>query len=369
MSIKILGSPSKYIQGAGEIENIYHYISKFGESFFVIADEVVTRLLSEKIKKSFEKCSAKLNFEQFNGESTYQEVDRIIEIFKSKKGDVIIGVGGGKALDTAKLTAHKCGVPLVIVPTIASTDAPCSALAVIYTDKGAFVSDYFLPQNPDIVIVDVEVIAQAPSRLLVSGMGDAFATYYEARACKAADADNMFKGKATNAAYALAQLSNTILLEDGLKAKIAVDNKIITKALENIVETNIYLSGVGFESNGVAVAHGIYNGFTTLERAHKYYHGECVAFGTIVQLELENAPKSEIYEVLNFFFQVGLPMTFEDLGWADITLDEIAQASQAVVDGIIAHNMPFEVTYKDIYGAILAAEAEGKLFKQRIKNT
>ena len=365
MTAKILGSPSKYIQGEGELANIFKYISGMGKRFFVIADEVVTKLTSEKIISSFKGSDAELHFEKFNGESTYEEIERLAEIFRSINGDVIIGLGGGKTLDTSKVTAHLCGVPNIIVPTIASTDAPCSSLAVIYTSKGHFVKDYFLPKNPDLVLVDVGIIAQAPARLLISGMGDAFATYIEARACKASYADNMFNGKATNSAYALAQLCNSILLEDGLKAKIAVENKVVTKALENVVEANIYLSGVGFESNGVAVAHGIYNGFTTLDREHKYFHGECVAFGTLVQLELENASRCEVNKVLDFYNEVGLPMTFDDLGWGDISPEEIQQASKAVTDGIIAHNMPFKVSTKAIYGAILAADAHGKYYKEK----
>lgn len=74
--------------------------------------------------------------------------------------------------------------PVIIVPTIASTDAPCSALSVIYTDEGVFEKYLFLPSSPDMVMVDTDIVSKAPVRLLISGMGDALATYFEARACK-----------------------------------------------------------------------------------------------------------------------------------------------------------------------------------------
>ncbi|MHC9413504.1 glycerol dehydrogenase, partial [Clostridium perfringens] len=74
----------------------------------------------------------------------------------------------------------------------------------------------------------------------------------------------------------------------------------VTKSLENIVETNILLSGLGFESGGVAAAHAIHDGLTILAGTHGYFHGEKVAFGKIAQLVLENAPKEELYEVLDF---------------------------------------------------------------------
>lgn len=78
--------------------------------------------------------------------------------------------------DTAKALAHFMNVPVAIAPTIASTDAPCSALSVIYTDEGEFDSYLMLPRNPNMVIVDTQIVAGAPARLLAAGIGDALAT-------------------------------------------------------------------------------------------------------------------------------------------------------------------------------------------------
>lgn len=251
----------------------------------------------------------------------------------------------------------------MIIPTIASNNAASSALSVIYNSKGEFESVFSLSKNPDLVFVDIEVIAQAPTRLLVSGMGDAFAAYYEARACKASNADNMHKGKATNAAFGLTEICKAILFEDGLKAKIAVDAKVVTKALENIVEANIYLSGVGFESNGLAIAHAVAKGFTTLVREHEYLHGEWVAFGTLVQLVSENAPSEEIESVLHFFHSVGLPMGLDDLGVGSITLEELMRISEVIASVPSGHNMPYEYNSQDILAAILIANFMGESYK------
>jgi len=362
MEHKVIGTPSRYIQGVGVINHVYQYTEMLGNKFLVLADELVINLLKDKIDQSFHDTASSVFWVKFNGESSPDEVERVQKIFDEQECNAMIGAGGGKTLDTAKVVANNADARLVIIPTIASTDAPCSSLAVMYTEN-ELPMDLLLPRNPDLVLVDAEIIANAPVRLLVAGMGDAFATYYEARACRISNAENMFSGLGTNSAYELAKLSNKILLEDGIKAKVAVENKTVTKALENIIEANIYLSGVGFENNGCAVAHGIYNGFSTLKRKHSFLHGECVAFGTLVQLVLENVNQEEFQTVQDFFYRLGLPLTLVDLGMSDITAEELKLAAAATCKNKITHNMPFAVNERSIYDAIINADALGRKYK------
>lgn len=278
---------------------------------------------------------------------------------------MIAGVGGGKIHDTAKAAGYYTGLPVLIVPTIASTDAPCSALSVIYTDDGVFEKYLFLPSSPNVVLVDTDIVSKAPARLLVSGMGDALATYFEARACKQSNADNCVGGKCTQAAMALAELCYDTLMEYGLNAAIAADEKVCTKAVEAVIEANTYLSGIGFESGGLAGAHAIHNGLTAIEATHKMYHGEKVAFGTLVQLVLENADTEEIEEVVEFCQAVGLPTTLEELGIKEVKPEEIMEVAKlAAAEGDTLSNMPFEVTPEDAYAAILAADAIGRSYME-----
>ncbi|MBO7331165.1 MAG: iron-containing alcohol dehydrogenase, partial [Alistipes sp.] len=171
-------------------------------------------------------------------------------------------------LDTSKAVAYENSIPVAIVPTIASTDAPCSALSVVYSDEGVFEDYYWLPANPNLVLVDTDGIVKAPARLLVSGMGDALATYFEARAVKAKDAGTCAGGKVTNAAMALAKLCFDTLIEEGVKAKLALEAGACTEAVEKIIEANTLLSGIGFESGGLAASHAIHNGLTVLSECH-----------------------------------------------------------------------------------------------------
>ena len=234
-------------------------------------------------------------------------------------------------------------------------------MSVIYTPSGEFEEYLFLKANPEMVIMDTDIIVNAPVRLLVAGIGDALATYYEAKACVDANATSIAGGGITKAAIAIAELCKDTLFEDGLKAKISVENKVVTKALENIIEANTYLSGIGFESGGLAAAHAIHNGLTILEEGHHMYHGEKVAFGTITQLVLENRCLCEIKKVVDFCKSLGLPTTLAELGMGNVSkerLYEVAKASTA--EGETIHNMPFKVTADDVFAAILVADELGK---------
>lgn len=360
----IIISPSRYIQGKGEISNIYERVKGLGKNFFIIISKNLLNRLGNTIKRDFRNKNCSINFEIFNGECTKEEIDKLRANARAKGCDCIIGIGGGKSLDTSKAVSYYEKLPLVVIPTIASTDAPCSALSVIYTNDGEFDSYLFLPQNPNIVLVDTDVIANAPVRLLVSGMGDALATYFEARACKRSNALSCASGNITNAAMELAKLCYDTLQSDGLKAKLAVENHVCTKAVENIIEANTYLSGIGFESGGLAGAHAIHNGFTVLHECHNLYHGEKVAFGTLVQLVLENAPIEEIQEVIYFCMNLGLPTTLKDLNLQEATEDQIMKvAAVASSEDDTIHNMPFPVTAKDVYEAIIGADSLGRFYK------
>ncbi|ENZ36269.1 hypothetical protein HMPREF1084_00853 [Clostridium butyricum 60E.3] len=359
----IIISPSKYIQGKGELNNLGIHVNKLGKKSLILVSPSGLKRVENTVKNSFANTDTEIFFETFNGECSKNEINRIIQIFNKHNCDNIIGIGGGKILDTSKAVAYYTKTPISIVPTIASTDAPCSALSVIYSDEGVFEEYLFLPTNPNMVLVDTDIVAAAPARLLVSGIGDALATYFEARACFKSNAQTCAGGSVTLAAMGLAKLCYDTLLADGLKAKLAVENKVCTKAVENIIEANTFLSGIGFESGGLAGAHAIHNGFTVLEECHHLYHGEKVAFGTIVQLVLENSPIDEIEQIILFCKKIGLPVKLSDMGIENPKTEDImAVAKASTTEGESIHNMPFKVTAEMVYAAILGADALGKSY-------
>jgi glycerol dehydrogenase len=360
-------APGKYVQGPGELKQIGVHAASLGNKFLVLASKGGMKRCKAQIEEGFSASGSQLIFEEFNQECSKVEIDRLVDICQKEKCEAVIGIGGGKLLDTAKAVAHFHGnAPVIIIPTIASTDAPCSALSVIYTEEGVFQEYLILPKNPNLVIVDSSIIASAPVRLLVAGMGDALATYFEARACRASGAGNMTGLRPPLSAMALAELCYKTLITDGLKAKMAVEHKSVTIAVENIIEANTLLSGIGFESGGLAAAHAIHNGFTVLPQCHHLYHGEKVAFGTLTQMVLENLPNEEINEVLEFCSSIGLPISLSEMGIDEIKPEEIkAVAEAACAEGETIFNMPCPVTVEDLYGAILTADGLGRNFLRK----
>ena len=358
---RIIFSPMKYVQGPGAWQRLAEFAAGLGATgAYAVAGPHVLKHNWEPIEKSFQARHLPLTAHAFAGECSMTEIKRIVNEIHEKNCGVVIGIGGGKALDTAKAAAFYAKLPVIIAPSLASTDAPCSALSVIYTEEGAFESYLILRNNPDVVLVDTSVIAQAPVRMLVAGMGDALATYYEARACFASGKKTTAGGKSSLSAIAIARACRDSLFKNGLRAKLAAEAKTVSAALDDIVETNTYMSGVGFESGGLAAAHAIHNGLTVLPQTHPFMHGEKVAFGLLVQLALENAPQVEFNEVLSFCRRVGLPTNLAALGLENVSDDELQQvAAASCAEGETMHNMPFAVTPQAVFAALKIADKLG----------
>jgi glycerol dehydrogenase len=360
---KILISPSQYVQGPGEMNKLGTYAATYGKKALVLISAGGYKRIGSMIEDSFKDTDCSVAFDYFNGECSKTEINRLSALTNENGYDLIIGVGGGKIFDTAKAVAYYAKTPVLICPTIASTDAPCSALSVIYTDEGVFEEYLFLPANPNLVLMDTDIISKSPVRLTVSGMGDALATYFEARACQRSQATSCAGGITTEAAMALAELCFDTLMNEGIKTKVALEGGACTEAVEKIIEANTLLSGIGFESAGLAGAHAIHNGLTVLEECHHMYHGEKVAFGTITQLVLENVPMEELESVIDFCIEVGLPVTLKELGVNDVTDEKmLAVAEAACAENDTLHNMPFEVTSQTVAAALKAADAYGHYF-------
>jgi glycerol dehydrogenase len=352
----VFASPGKYIQGAGAAGRIGSVLEGVGsERPLILADPIVDEVMGD----SLEGTSGATRVE-FGGECSPEEIDRVAQAASENDADAVVGIGGGKTIDAAKAVAHPAGLPLIVVPTIASTDAPTSSLSVVYDEEGAFKEYRFFGKNPTAVVVDTAVVAQAPVRFLVAGIGDGLSTYFEADASSRTRKETMAGGAPTLAALTIARLCYDTLLEHGLSARLAVERQAVTPSVEKVVEANTLLSGLGFESGGLGAAHSIHNGLTALEGTHHYWHGEKVAFGVISMLMLEERPAEVLAEVVDFCLEVGLPVALEDIGLDDITREDLQKVAQAAcIEGETIHNMPFEVHPPMVVDAMLAADAYG----------
>ena len=365
---KILKSPAKYVQGPETLKTLDQYLQGMGNRLLIIISQSGTKRICPALEQCFAGKDYVLHYEVFQGECSQNQIDRLVAAAKDQDSTVVIGIGGGKILDTAKGVAYYAGLPVVIGPTVASTDSPCSSLSVVYRDNGEFERYLFLDTCPDMVLVDTAVITKAPVKLLVAGMGDAMATWFEARACRASGKDNQVHAKPTRAATGLASMCWEYLQRYGLQAKEDVEAGTCSEAVETIVEVNTYLSSVGFESGGLAAAHAIQKGFTFIPQLHEQYHGNKVAFCTLTQLMLEKAPEEERNAVLGFCCDVGLPVCFADMGYSELDHARLYLAAEkACVEGSTIHNRPFPVTPDMVYAALLEADAAGRAYRDEHK--
>jgi glycerol dehydrogenase len=354
------GSPGRYVQRAGEIDRLHEQMQGIGSKAFVLIDGFLFASLKERVMHSVTADGIEAKVEKFGGECCTPEIERVTELVREAAADVVVAVGGGKTIDTAKLAAIATGARIVVVPTIASTDAPCSAIAVRYSREGIYQESHFLPRNPDLVVIDSAVVASAPARFLVAGIGDALSTWFEARSNLESRSGNFVRPglPAPVAGVAIAKACQEVLLRDGLAAKLAVERGALTPAVENIIEANTLLSGLGFENCGVSAAHGIHDGLTVLPGVHGFYHGEKVAFGVLCLLMLEGRPLAEIEEIARFCISVGLPVRLADLNLADATPDDILKVAEAALKpGSAIYRVAVPLSVEIVRDAILALDA------------
>lgn len=351
--------PGKYIQGAGALQELPALLHSLGRKGLILASPSVHGKVLPA--SGIDWRQEHVTQEVFGGECCEEELSRILAVIRERHVDVLVGMGGGKTIDAAKIAADRAGIPVVVVPTIASTDAPCSGCAVLYSRDGVFERVFYQKANPSAVLVDTSVIVSAPVRFLVAGMGDALATWFEARSCVQTRSANECGGLCTAVGLSIARLCYETLLEHGPAARLACERALNTPAVERIVEANILLSGIGFESAGLAAAHAVHNGLTALPETHAFHHGEKVAFGVLTGLLLTGAPQAEIKVVYDFCREVGLPTTLADIGLAKVDRRQLLAAARMACEP--EQSMQHEagtITAERVLDAMLAADAMGQ---------
>jgi len=358
----VLIAPRKYIQGRGVLGELGDYLKLLGTRPLVLWDPCVKGIVGQTVTSSVQRAGLELIAVDFQGEATKEERDRVTAIAKENGADVSVGVGGGKVLDVAKGVAVEAGLKVVTCPTIASNDSPTSAASVWYDADHQFIGFDCWPFNPDVILVDTEVIAAGPVRAFVAGMGDALSTWIEAAAAYKSRTQNIAGGLPTMAALAIAELCYRTLLEHGLDAKRAVEQHVVTPAVEKVVEANVLLSGLGFESGGLATAHMVGNLLSNVPECKDLMHGEKVGFGIVTQLCLDDdVDVDEVYAVVDFAIEIGLPVTLADVNLEGVPRDRLREIGDLCAgEGSLCHNHPFEVTSQAVVDAMIAADALGR---------
>lgn len=366
---RAFGCPQRYIQGPYEFQNIFVYGQEYGRHFLFLIDGGIYNMMCDMIGKVVDKAGCSYETISFIGESCMEEVARLSGVVSGYQCDVIVGVGGGKVLDTAKLIADEVDLPRIIAPTTASSDAPAADWAAIYSPEGVHLRGQKTRRSTELVLVDSAIIAKAPARLFSAGIGDALATWFEALACENSSSPNcVTRGyRRTRAAMAVSRECYEILMQDGEAALCAVKAGIVTEAVENVIEANTLLSGLGFINGGLAAGHGIHSGLSEAKGGEKSLHGEKVAFALIAQFILENAPYSEIQSLLRYLHAVDLPVTIEQLG-IECTEENLARiVEHTVAHNALIHHEPVAISRQTVKNAILAANTFGHIYLDSLK--
>lgn len=357
--VKVFLCANRYVQGANVLEDLgslLHMVENASVGLMAPGD--LPEAIIETVMASLDRASFSTSRVLFGGQCSYEEIERQAATLREARIGALIAVGGGKVIDAAKCVAKRLGVPLVVCPTLASTDAPCSAAAVIYTEDGRFCDVEFLYGNPAMVVVDTAVIMGAPIRFLLAGMADALATGYEARTCLGnPDARSMVGGRISLAAATIAETCTRTVLEHGHAAIAAAKKGQIDESFERIVEANTLLSGTGFESGGLAAAHAVAQALTLVPSIeHGFLHGEMVAVGTMLHLKLEQQHE-EIERVDWFLKEMGLPRSLSALGIeVEDGNETFEMVMAAACDMPFMENEPFLVDVDRLKKAAFAVE-------------
>lgn len=346
-----------YRVDSGAILKSTQTFSQTGSRALIIGGRKAFAAALNPVRKACADAAVQIVSEEwYGGECTYAHMERLASIAREKNADMIIGIGGGKALDTAKGCAAQTGLPVLTVPTIASTCAAITAISVVYDEKNVFVESMFHERPPICAIIDLDVIAHAPVRYLRAGMGDALAKHVES----SLSSRGRTLSHTCTLAVTIGRTSFYPLLQYGQQAMKDAQNGKATEALKQVVLSNIISTGlvsllIEEQYNG-ALAHALFYGLTRLKDFEQHcLHGDAVGYGVLVQQMLDNQMDS-FRELRRFAISLGMPVTLKDTGFElnDELVQLIVPATlKALTD---ARAMPYEVTPQQLTEALYAVE-------------
>jgi len=357
-SLRVAGFPARYIQGQGALEALGAVARDLGVSRVLrVCDDVVEAAIGERAHRRLVAEGLQSARLRFAGECTRGAIGELAASASAPGSAAVLGLGGGKAIDTAKGVARALGLPLVIAPTIASNDSATSRLIVLYDEQHRLLGVELLARNPDVVLVDTREIARAPVRFFRAGIGDALSKRFEASQCDAARGLNFHGGRPPALALQLAESCYQVIEARGEAATRAVETGACDDDVEAVTEATVLLSGLGFESGGLSFAHALVRGLSTIPATAAALHGEAVAFGTVVQLLLERRAGAAIDAHLALLRRVGLQVSLKGLGKAVLSEPELDSLLEATLLAPYVANFPRRIDRAELRQAVLSADA------------
>jgi glycerol dehydrogenase len=351
-------SPGKVIRGAGILSTVAAQVANLGTRPLIVAGNHTLNLSKEHLKPLFQSQQLHSILVSYGADCCEASLKALRKAAKEHKADIIIGIGGGKALDTAKLVAHQLTLPVITIPTSGATCAAWTALSNVYSTTGAFLYDVALSRCPDLLILDYNLIQTAPQRTLVAGIGDAIAKWYEASVSSGSSQQTLII-----AAVQQARILRDILLQKSASALQSPGTEIWQEVVDATVLLAGVIGGLGGAQCRTVAAHAVHNGLTHIS-GHNSIHGEKVAYGILVQLRLEEMIQgnqlaaSARQQLLKFYAEIGLPQKLADLGLGNITLGELQTAAEISLEpNSDIHRLPFKVALEQLMAAMVSTTA------------
>lgn len=344
-------------------ENVFQYIEPICQAYGTQIALIGGRTALEVIQADFEAAISQTPLEVvetlwYGGECSPKQINQLVEQLKTQSVDMIFGVGGGRALDTAKAVANQLHKPLFTIPTIAATCAATTKLSVVYNEQGIFETFYFYEEPPKHVFIESKLIAQAPHQYLRAGMGDTIAKHYECTLASRGYALDHNSGLAV----AMSKMCVTPLLEYGVKAMADCEANRISFELEQVILANIITTGlvsmlIEEDYNG-ALAHSLFYGLTTLPHIEaNYLHGDVVGYGVLVQLMMDQQ-KEEAQKLYVFYEAIGIPVCLAQIEVAD-EIEVLEPVLENVLTQPDMEVLPYPVSTKMLFEAIKQVEQLG----------
>ncbi|MFM6193283.1 MAG: iron-containing alcohol dehydrogenase family protein [Planktothrix sp.] len=357
VSLKI--APAQVLRGHHAIAQAGDAIAGFGQRPLIIGGDRSLPLTLQALNPIFDRYQLQCAQASYGADCSEMSLTTLRQAVQSHHADFIIGTGGGKALDAAKLIAHQTHLPIVTIPTSGATCAAWTALSNVYSDQGAFLYDVSLDRCPDLLILDYHLIQSAPKRTLIAGIGDAIAKWYEA-SVSSGHSDQTFM----IAAVQQARVLRDILLQKSLTALQEPGGETWQEVVDATVLLAGVIGGIGGAQCRTVAAHAIHNGLTHVAASHGTLHGEKVAFGILAQLRLEEMVQGNQLaatarqQLLKFYTDLGLPQTLNDLGMGEITLVELRLSAEvACNERSDIHRLPFKVCPEQVMAAMVSTTA------------